>query len=1162
MMNHRKILAQLFFGMTFITIISSVLLAQETTQNTAQNADATEMSTVYVDPAWERDWYSPAPDWRAAMNIREYTVNTRIPELIWVRYEGAYTQGLRIRPLSATMLEKQIEAKLIDPKNAETALEFQGERERNERFRTVRVSQLKADIPNVTAVSFKMKAVTRNAGANLKLNTGFGVIDTADAKFLDKETRCSDGFKAYRLEFGPRKEAKLNDISITVDAMNGNNAQQEFVIIDLVYHLTEKMAVIHDLPPRAWAVDDGKKPIGGVYEYMNSTPTDAGVEIRDLPITGWTPRDGQKDRNVQVKTVKVKLPKIVKPEVPEVLEVLDEEKVAENGENAENTGNNPENAENPGAETVAENKTEVKPEIKPEVKPEPEKEVEVDAVQFTITKGDRAYWICPVKMDGLKFHTMSFLYKIEVPGGCKTLGDANPPTWGWPAGEFHKYFDNFGVNYLSATRDIIDWSGYGVTRAGAAWNRQRDEKVEDGWNVFAWDAENDDMTGNKDSSREAVTHWTIYYDSSKIPEGQKVVITIANPKIASGIMRTGGDMEKFRAFKASFAKRKYDYSDSRKYLNPPTEGRLVQPIPVMKENIFDGEIVVCSDWGGSFETRQYAAEELRRLIQLVVAPMNDVPILRSPTDRDNVKFFVGGWNQCKTLTDEQKKAFQEDMKAVSETPGCAIRTVGKNIFMFGGQFRYTPKAEMFPGIGRGTISAVYLFMENNTDMILAGYNSRNNHENRDYVFTRPRNGSWSVTWGDGLFIPPAKSWFISGAGSENTSRSFGTRGDWHINYNEALRGMKRNKSVNHWFGWGARDKNDPKKPNEKWGLGEDGQRMYPDCYTGHPCLINVLEDAKIDYVESGMEVVRNYGDQERRYYEIVDMIALWLEDTLKICVCDKCTAPIRLPDGSLVKIDEIDFRSTQFHAQTSAMIQAWNVYVDPGQLCETIAYFWEMPIPRCPISRQIQPRICPYVRKNYKVPIYAPINDSFWRQMVRWGQVLDHLAIYEYYLGVNFRPWTDVNQYDLLAELEIGIRNGLCYEGESGKASAMERWVLGRQLWNPEADPIQLRKYYIRRTYREAAPDMEKFYFRLQESYYQDPGAVEFEESDRRMAQWALWTPSPYGGTLADELTGYLDRAQKNVRHPVAKQYVEEIRTLWLEYVKAAKEEKAKVGIR
>ena len=1053
----------------------------------------------YVDPNWNRDWYAPNPDWRPAVGIGSYNVNTRIPDLIWLKYEGAYTQALRIRPIDPALLEKQGEAKLIHPNNLESAKMFQIEREKTEQFRTVRISRLNADASDVIGVSFKMKPTVSNAGANLRFNTGLGVIDTADAaKFEDKTVTCSEGFKAYRLDFKARPGTKINDISVVVDPVNAADSQQEFLLIDLVYHFAQKQAFFkNDLPPRAWAIDDGRKDIGSLYQYMNSNPSDEGVEIKPLPVTGWAPRDREKDKNVQVENIKVKLPGM---------------------------------------------------------------QNESPAVRFTISQGERAYWICPVQIDGQKFNTMSFLYKIELPAGVKTLGSANPPTWGWAAGEFHKFFDNFGISYLSAKRDVIDWSAYGVTRAGAAWMRQRDEQPGDGWNAFAWDTLNDSMTGNKDFSREAVTHWTFYYESKKIPAGQKVVITIANPKAGAGIMRTGGDMEKYREFQESFAQFGYDYSDSRKYLEPPKEGRLPEPIPVMTNGMFNGEIVVC-DGPGYAETRQYAAEELRRLIQLLAAPMNDVPILREPTEKDNVKFFIGGWNRCKTLTDEQKKAFQEDSKAVTQTPGCAIRTIGKNLFLFGGAFQYSQKPELYPGSGRGALSGVYLFMENNTDMILAGYNSKPGLENRDYVFTRPANGNWNIVWGDGLFVPPLKSWFVSGAGIDNTSRLFGTRGSWHTDPSAIPLGIKRNKSVNHWFGWGARDKVDHKKPNEKWGLGEDGQRMYPDCYTGHPCLINVLEDAKIDYVESGLLFPNYVQGRERRWYEVSDMIALWLEDTLKICVCEKCTAPIRLPNGELVTIDQQDFRSTQFHAQTSAMIQAWNVYLDPNQLCETIAYFWEMPIPRCPISRQIQPRICPYVRKNYKVPIYAPINDEFWRQMVRWGQTLEHVALYDYYLGVNFRPWTDVNRYDLNAEIEAGIRDAYCYEGESGKACAMERWVLCRQLWDPSADPMQLRKYYIRRTYREAAPDMEKFYFRLQESYYQDPITVEFEDSDCRMAQWSLWNPGLGGGTLADELSGYLDRAMKNVRHPVAKQYVEEIRTIWADYLSKAKEEKAKAGI-
>src|SRR5574344_439747 len=165
---------------------------------------------------------------------------------------------------------------------------------------------------------------------------------------------------------------------------------------------------------------------------------------------------------------------------------------------------------------------------------------------------------------------------------------------------------------------------------------------------------------------------------------------------------------------------------------------------------------------------------------------------------------------------------------------------------------------------------------------------------------------------------------------------------------------------------------------------------------------------------------------------------------------------------------------------------------------------------------------------------------------------------------MGFRPWDDVLKVDLAAEIEAGIYDYV-NDATGFWEGPMECWVAMRMYAAPGSDPVTLRKYYIRRAYREAAPDMEKFYFTLQRSYYEDPREIDYEDSNElRTAQWALWAPptrkSLFGGpaNLAEELTGYLDDAVKHVRHPTAKLYVEQVRTHWLDYLAKAKTFRAK----
>lgn len=325
--------------------------------------------------------------------------------------------------------------------------------------------------------------------------------------------------------------------------------------------------------------------------------------------------------------------------------------------------------------------------------------------------------------------------------------------------------------------------------------------------------------------------------------------------------------------------------------------------------------------------------------------------------------------------------YDADMQALRGTSGCAIRSDGTNVYLYAAPFNYA-------GPARGLANGIYTFLENNTDVIFA-FPGKNNTEGSDAVFDLAPDGDFDIVWGrDYLNVPPLKLWGASGVPR------------WHNDRNRAARTLVwgnwgyagfRGRSCNHWWGDGTGSDGLRGEPNETWGIGEDGKPMLPGCYTGHPCLIRVFEKAKEEYVaKSGFSPVKGqfqFPEGEGFAWNSYDVHGLWVEDTLKVCQCDACAMPIRLPDGSLVKREEHEFLSTQFYANGCAMINAVNVYVRRDAKVESIAYFWMVPIPRIPVSRNYQVRICPYVRKNYFEPIYAPINDTWWREMVRWSQM-------------------------------------------------------------------------------------------------------------------------------------------------------------------------------
>jgi len=257
-----------------------------------------------------------------------------------------------------------------------------------------------------------------------------------------------------------------------------------------------------------------------------------------------------------------------------------------------------------------------------------------------------------------------------------------------------------------------------------------------------------------------------------------------------------------------------------------------------------------------------------------------------------------------------------------------------------------------------------------------------------------------------------------------------------------------------------------------------------------------------------------------------------------------------------VKREEQEFLSTQFYANGCAMINAVNVYARRDAEVESIAYFWMTPVPRITVSRNYKIRFCPYIRKNYFEPIYAPINDTWWREMYRWSQMDVSLALYEYFLFVRCRPWAEVFKYDLAVEAERGFHDAI-WEGDRGPLSMMERWVITRLMWEPHHEVADLRTYFLRRAFREAAPDMERFFEMLYGLVYRNYAPwkpMEFEDLDD-FGRLALRTKSSRDArrTVADDLADDLDAAAKHVKNPAAAKLLARYREKWDEYMEGAR---------
>lgn len=1046
------------------------------------------------------DYYAPPPDWIPARAICDYILNTRVPDLFWLKYDGAYTLALRVRPMTKQRIEKALESDLIPLERKVDAPVFSADAEKADANRQVVIRDLNVSASDFIEFSFKMKA-TNSAPVRVIVD-GVGLIETD--KHEDREVKCFDGFKAYKVTFTPKKDAVLRELRIQLPASESYDSGEEYVFFDLNFKRNAPKARFTDLPRRQWVLKNAfdenrpltmKDGIGDVCAFVNANPRE--IESIDLPWKDFELREQkEKDMDGGFKVESVK-------------ETLDGK--------------------------------------------------EVDALRITLENGPRCYLKFPVKLDAVKFNTLTFLTKIELPEGLdqrRIYGDTVPMLYGTDAQTVNSFFDTFSFGLYSASHDQMDWNRFGASPGLTAYHRQREAKTPAGWTAVALDVINSDKVGNKSTFYPKVTHWCFYYDNKKIPAGKKVVVTIANPKASSGVMYAGGDIGKYRQFLAE--KDRFimnDFSDGSKYLKAPETNRLPEPLPFIREHTPRAEIILTNrGYAAPYKIIvERALNYFQSFLRDKYGMLEQIPVLDQASDKDNVKIFLGDSHYA----DVDKAQYDADMKTLKGTPGCAIRAKGKNIYIYGGDFNYS-------GTARGIANGLYLFLENNTDEIMPYSTIRSWKGYHQNVFESDKSGSMNLVWGNGyLNVPPLKTWSMTGSDIPYLDRNFSAPGVWESG--DWKYGGLRNRSTNHWWGFGAsvmtpEGKEDWKTPNDKWGLGVDDKRMVPGCYTGHPCLINVMDDAKEAYVNAALQKVadnpqtpkgKSYG------YKVYDLMGLWVEDTLKTCQCGKCKTPIRLANGSLLAPDSVEFLSTQFFANACAMINAVNVHAKRDMQVESIAYFWMSAIPMFEVSRNYKIRFCPYIRKDYAVPIYAPANDLFWRDMYRWSQMdIASLGIYEYFLYVNLRPWTSVFQYDLKAEIAIGLQTATPETQQDGFCM-LEQWVATRLFWNPDRDPKELRKYYIWRTFCEAAPEMEKFYFTLHNLYFETQAysqPMEFEDAEQMMVNAFLTKSSSNPGmTVGDELVSYMERAREAVRNPNSRKVLDALYMEWIKYAEAAR---------
>lgn len=518
--------------------------------------------------------------------------------------------------------------------------------------------------------------------------------------------------------------------------------------------------------------------------------------------------------------------------------------------------------------------------------------------------------------------------------------------------------------------------------------------------------------------------------------------------------------KKWRAWLKHKKEFRADYSDSSKYLLPPEEGRIAEPLYLVKDGKANGEIILYGD--NPYKVLNWAAHDFANHVKKITGAT--IPVLDKPGNAP-VKIFLNSPEAAKRYPEEM--AYLADLKPHYGEDGYLIRTEKNNIYINGHHVT-------------GARNGLFRLLENNTDIIWArtvdGFGT---------VYSQ--NPDLKILWAHALFKPmtPFRGWRgLSSAGNKWAARN------------------GSNDSIAKQYG-GARDVlygnfSDylPNKPPYQCYV--NGEYLPMGYYKSQVCISQ--PDTYDRIINKMVDRVKAAQKEGRKITQI-----FWgIEDNWYVCTCSGCTAPITLPDGTVLvstgeshkghmKAEEVVFRCNQFYLMANRLAKGLQERC-PGVNLGILAYFFMEPMPKFKLEKNIQLMFAPlYTRGDFLNPIFAPTNNHVRARrdaIVKGGAVLD---LYEYYFSA---PISDLLQADIPEYIDSGFSNFGSEITEEGRSrgnrgawdfAAMDYWCFIRLTVDYKQNLEQLRKFFIRRVFRSGAPAVERFYGLIHEGVFSKP---------------------------------------------------------------------------
>ena len=258
------------------------------------------------------------------------------------------------------------------------------------------------------------------------------------------------------------------------------------------------------------------------------------------------------------------------------------------------------------------------------------------------------------------------------------------------------------------------------------------------------------------------------------------------------------------------------------------------------------------------------------------------------------------------------------------------------------------------------------------------------------------------------------------------------------------------------------------------------------------------------FIKETLEIVKTLPD----YYETINIM---IDDTPTFCQCEGCEKPIKLPNGKTIDKKNEAYKSTLFYMFLNQVARAV-AKARPGLDIKCFGYFFTAIPPEIPVEKNIRISFCPYVR-NDKQTLFGPTNVKWLERTNKYAKMSSGLMWREYYYCSRKFPRaqsniiaTDLRHINkhgirmIYAETSWGDRYGYPI-GSKGYTEhnyftmvGPEFWTINMLYWDPWQDPDDLRNEYIKRTYREGAAGVQKFYKYLRDSWVNDPTPAAFND--------------------------------------------------------------------